>query len=240
MKLGILGHGLIGGSIALRGRELGWDVRAHDPADANGATVADVLAHAQTLVVAAPPMATLAILDGLRTDAALVVDVASVKGPVVRAASGVPNFVATHPMAGKERGGRAGAEAGLFAGKGWMYVPSGDAALDARARAFIEAMGARPFACGAEEHDAAVARTSHLPQLLAYVLAERIEELPGELRESASGPVARELLRIAQSDRALWDEIFAANRVELRAEIEGLAAALGDWAEGGSLGMTRE
>ena len=72
---------------------------------------------------------------------ALVLDVASVKVPVVSAARGLHNFVATHPMAGTERSGAGAARAELFAGCAWAYVPSGDARLDARAREFIRSVG---------------------------------------------------------------------------------------------------
>ncbi|MDQ2991320.1 MAG: prephenate dehydrogenase/arogenate dehydrogenase family protein, partial [Candidatus Eremiobacteraeota bacterium] len=160
MRLAILGRGLIGGSIELRAKELGWKVRWHDPADPEGRSFEDACAKAQTIAIAAPLGATLALLPRLAdATARLILDVASVKAPVARAGRGVPGFVATHPMAGKEHGGVENAEAGLFAGRPWAYVPTGDDALDGRARDFIEAMGARAFAVDAEAHDRALART---------------------------------------------------------------------------------
>jgi prephenate dehydrogenase len=227
VRLAIIGRGLIGGSIELRARSLGWRVRWHDPAVPQTRSFEETIAKAQTIVAAAPLGATLRILERLAgSDARLVMDVASVKVPVVAAGRGVHGFVATHPMAGKERGGAENADAALFEGRPWAYVPSGDGDADTRARDFIAAMGAIAFAVDADAHDRALARTSHVPQLAGYALAEAIGELDAELRESASGPVARELLRIAKSDRALWDEIFAANAGNVAAEARALAARL--------------
>jgi prephenate dehydrogenase len=227
VRIAIIGRGLIGGSVELRARSIGWKVRWHDPADPQSRSLDEVVAKAQTIVVAAPLGATLEIVRRLaECDARLIVDVASVKVPVVAAGSGVRGFVATHPMAGKERGGVENAEATLFEGRPWAYVSSGDETLDTRARDFIAAMGANAFAVDAEAHDRALARTSHLPQLLGFVLADRIAELDEGLRESASGPVARELLSIAKSDRTLWDEIFAANGGNVAEEARAVAARL--------------
>jgi prephenate dehydrogenase len=227
VRITIVGRGLIGGSVELRARSFGWKVRWYDPADPQSRPFDEVIAKAQTIVVAAPLGATLEIVRRLaESDARLIVDVASVKAPVVAAGRGVRGFVATHPMAGKERGGVENADATLFEGRPWAYVSSGDAALDTRARDFIAAMGATAFAVDAEAHDRALARTSHLPQLLGFVLADRIAELDAGLRESASGPVARELLRISTSDRVLWDEIFAANAANVADEARTLAGRL--------------
>jgi len=227
VRVAIVGRGLIGGSVELRARSIGWKVRWHDPGDPQSRPFDEVVSKAQTIVIATPLGATLEILGRLAaSDARLIVDVASVKVPVVAAGKGVRGFVATHPMAGKERGGVENADAALFEGRPWAYVPSGDEALDTRARDFIAAMGAAAFAVDAAAHDRALARTSHLPQLLGFVLADRIAELDAGLRESASGPVARELLRISKSDRALWDEILAANAGNVAEEARALAAKL--------------
>lgn len=227
MRLAIVGRGLIGGSVELRARSIGWKVRWHDPGDPQSRPFDEVVSKAQTIVIAAPLGATLEILGRLAvSDARLIVDAASVKAPVVAAGRGVRGFVATHPMAGKERGGVENADAALFVGRPWAYVPSGDAALDTRARDLIAAMGAVAFAVDAAAHDRALARTSHLPQLLGFALADRIAELDEGLRESASGPVARELLRIAKSDRALWDEILTANAGNVAEEARALATKL--------------
>ncbi len=234
VKLGVIGVGLIGGSIAARARVIGWEVLEYDPGLVDGTSFEAVVAEAETIVVAAPPQATVEILARLADappKASLIVDVASVKQPAAIAAINLSAFVGTHPMAGKEQGGREHAEANLFEGRPWMYVPSGDNALDTQAIDFIVAMGGIVSAVDASEHDRAVARTSHLPQMIAYVVAERIATLTPELQASASGPVARELLRLAKSEHAMWDEIYAENRDNVVEEARALAQRLNEIAD---------
>ena len=152
------------------------------PRPASSAGIAGVL------VIAAHLEPTLREIERLASASAptpaLIVDVASVKLPVV-ARRGLRNFVATHPMAGTERSGVA-ARADLFDGRTWAYVPSGDENLDRRARRFIESMGAVPFAISAEDHDRAVALTSHVPQIVASCYASCFAPT-----KAPSGSVAR-------------------------------------------------
>ncbi|HVS45509.1 MAG TPA: prephenate dehydrogenase/arogenate dehydrogenase family protein [Verrucomicrobiae bacterium] len=240
--LGIIGTGLIGASIGLRARSEGWFVVG---CDADGAAAEEalrrgaldavvgrdgVIARADVVTIAVPPLATIEELHRLgdlpAVRAELVFDVASVKLPIVQAALGVKNFVASHPMAGRERSGPGAADAGLFEDRSWAYVPSGDEWLDGRLRSFALALGARPFAIDAALHDRTVALTSHLPQLVAFAFVERLQELDADAREGLSGPVARELRRIGASDRELWREIFELNRADLAREARALAARL--------------
>jgi prephenate dehydrogenase len=238
--LGIFGVGLIGGSIGLRARRNGLEVFGYDPdpsaleqARVAGAIDAvasfDELPHrADVLVIAAPLGATLDEIERLRErgDAlcALMLDVASVKAPVVAAARGLKNFVASHPMAGSERSGASNARGDLFEGRPWAYAPTGDAQLDARACTFIVSLGALPLAIGAEDHDRIVAIASHVPQVVAFRYARLLREEPGA--EKLCGPVARELLRIASMDPAMWREILSANATNVESDLRRLAAEL--------------
>jgi prephenate dehydrogenase len=239
--VGIVGTGLIGASIGLRARASGALVLGCDSSEAALAAAREagaidriaprgtLLASAGVLVLAVPLDATLGEIGALRESpqirAALVMDVASVKAPVAAAARGLANFVGTHPMAGSERSGAAAARADLFEGRPWLYVPPGNADLEAQAREFIESMGASPSAVDASEHDRIVALTSHLPQLLAFAFARRVRAL-GETAGPMCGPVARELLRIGGSNPAMWDPIFAANRANIEEELRVLMAEL--------------
>ncbi len=239
--LGIFGIGLIGGSIGLRARRNGLEVLGYDsdPAAVKGAraagaidtaTTRDELSHrADVLAIAAHLGATLGEIQRLRKrgDAvcALVLDVASVKTPVVAAARGLKNFVATHPMAGSERSGVSSARADLFEGRPWAYVPTGDAQLDRRACDFIVSLGGLPLAIDAEEHDRIVAITSHVPQVFAYRYARLLREKEGNA-ERLSGPVARELLRIANMNPVMWREILSANATNVGSDLRRLAAEL--------------
>jgi len=239
--VGIVGTGLIGGSIGLRARQngcrvIGFDANAEALESAISAGAIDepvargtLLASADVVVIAVPVDAAVGEIGALRESpeirAALVIDVASVKTPVVAAAHGLANFVGTHPMAGSERSGASAARADLFEGRPWLYVPPGHAGLEAHAREFIESMGGLPRAVDASEHDRIVALTSHLPQLLAFAFARRLSAL-GETAGPMCGPVARELLRIAESNPLMWDPIFAANRTNIEEELRALTAEL--------------
>ena len=238
--LGIFGVGLIGGSIGLGARRNGLHVIGYDsdPSALEQARVAGAIDAVATLeklpclvdvlVIAAHLGATLAEIERLRerndANCALILDVASVKTPVVAAARGLKSFVASHPMAGSERSGASNARGDLFDGRPWAFVPTGDAQLDARACDFIVSLGGLPLEVGAEEHDRIVAVTSHVPQVVAYRYARLLQEERGA--EQLCGPVARELLRIASMDPAMWREILSANAANVEHDLRSLAAEL--------------
>src|SRR5581483_6519296 len=226
----------------MRARERGWHVVGHD-ISSEAATIAkersaldeivsqESIYRCDVAVIALPVEATISELRRLGSelpslDAGLIIDIASVKLPIVEIAQDIPNFVATHPFAGRERSGAAAADATLFDGKSWVYVSSGDVALDKRAEEFIREMGSAPYAVGAIEHDRIVACTSHLPQLLAWLFAERNQEEEPAMIAALSGPVARELQRIARSERQMWREIFRANSENICREARALAEHL--------------
>jgi prephenate dehydrogenase len=241
--LGILGTGLIGGSIGLRAREwgmrvIGFDTKPQAAAEAvqcgaiEEAVLRDeVYARSDIVVLAMHSQGTIDELERLKSeggcDASLILDIASVKGPIARAGAGLPNFVPSHPMAGTERSGAAAGFPGLFYKRPWLYVPREDAALDERAVRFIEAMGGRPVPVDPDEHDAIVAMTSHLPQVVANLFARRVHAREGSRPvESFCGPTARELLRLSRSGSEMWNDILRVNRENVSRELEGLAQDL--------------
>lgn len=187
----VVGLGLIGGSL-LRRLADGWSVVGydHDPAAraAAGAagfrvtpTIEVAVASADLVVVAVPVPQLPALLPGLavamRAEAVLT-DVASVKRPVHELVSRVApriRFVGGHPMAGTERSGFGASDRDLFAGAPWVLCLDG-AEADPRpwlaVAEVVTRIGARVVPTTAAEHDDAVARISHLPHVLAAVLAE--------------------------------------------------------------------
>ena len=211
---------------------LGWDLdpEALDGAERIGAVTPiggfdpGVLGSDDLLVLAAPPSAVCSTLRQLET-AALVIDVASVKAPIIDAV-GTERFVGTHPMAGREITGPDAARAGLFRGATWVVVPDGAAELDIRTvESIVTDLGARPVRMGAAEHDAAVARISHLPQIVAAALLDGADEIPGAM-DLAAGSF-RDLTRVAASDPAIWMDILTVNRREVMDAVEALRVRLG-------------
>jgi prephenate dehydrogenase len=240
--VGIVGVGGIGGSIGMRARRDGALVVGYDRAAGALATALEVgaidfaatreelYARAGTVVIAAYVDGTIAELEALKTDApvraSLLIDVASVKAPVAAAGRGVARFVPTHPMAGTERSGVRAARPDLFEGRTWAYVPVGDPLLEARAKAFIGALGAVPLAIEADEHDRIVALTSHLPQLIASTYASLLADRQSPELEALTGATARELLRLGASGFAMWQEIFRANAGNVEPALRALGQAL--------------
>ncbi|MGP6157682.1 MAG: prephenate dehydrogenase [Vulcanimicrobiaceae bacterium] len=247
VRVGVVGTGLIGASVALSARATGMRVTGYDAeaerarrALARGALDAvasglDELAEADVLVLAVPLEVTLATLASLVLDppaAELIVDVASLKAPVRLAGAGLPNFVPTHPIAGSERSGPDAARADLFRGKAWTYEPAAAPQAVERARAFIAALGARPVPVDSYEHDRIVALTSDLPQLVAValgaLLAPRLAEpVVGEL----CGSGMRGAIRLGASPWSMWHSILRANGAPVAQEVRALSALLGEFAE---------
>jgi prephenate dehydrogenase len=221
-RAGVIGLGLIGGSIAVGLSKSGWEVIGYD-ADPDVLGVArernlatefttsvDDLMHRSpdVVIVAVPPKATIEILSELDTDTA-VMDVAGVKAPIVSASSHLSGFVGTHPMAGRETSGPAAASAALFRGASWVVTDGATAGADERAVSVIESLGGRVVRMSAPDHDAAVARISHLPQLVAGALLSTAVDEEGSL-ELAAGSF-RDLTRVGASQPIPWVEILQAN-----------------------------
>ncbi len=236
-RAAIAGTGLIGASIGLGLARSGWHVIGWDPdeaalgAAAESGAVAEAAADFRSLLNPEPDLVVLAgppraVIDQAATidSGSLVMDVAGIKAAVVSAAR-PRRFVGTHPMAGREIRGPAGASPALFRGATWVVVTDGATEADMRfVEGILEELGARPVRMTATEHDAAVAMISHLPQVLAAALVNEAAD-----RTQALDLVAgsfRDLTRVAASDPALWVDLLGSNAAEVGAAIEDLRRRL--------------
>ncbi len=146
---------------------------------------------------------------------AIITDAGSTKGEIVAAieAAGLKAaFVGSHPIAGGEKSGPDAASADLFAGRVTVVTPTAqsNAAAIVALREFWESLGSRVVEMSPAEHDVVLARTSHLPHLVAAALAAAT---PGdELTLSLTGTGWADTTRIAAGDAELWRQIFLANR----------------------------
>ena len=224
----IVGSGLIGTSIGLGLVQRGVQVQMVD-SDVKAQSLANDLVGGVSisnpdLVVLAMPTSQLAAV--IREESQLnpqstFIDVGSVKNEVVlqvETISGLSRrFLPTHPMAGREIGGASSARADLFQGRSWILTPSAD--VDSVSRQLvlelIEHLGATPIELSALDHDRAVARISHLPQIASSLIAKQLTGTPPEWMELA-GQGLRDTTRIAGSDESLWKEIIYSNRSELQ------------------------
>jgi len=198
-------------------------VQEHTTDLAAGVRDADIV----VLAVPVDEIAPLArrIRPHLKTGA-LVMDVGSVKAPIVRSlqkifsSSGGPHFVGAHPMAGSEKTGVQHARADLYQDAVCVLTPSGNtprAALE-RARSFWRGAGARVVRLDAVTHDRWMALVSHLPHLLADCLvlaADRGPSARRTLRLLAAGSF-RDMTRVAEADPRQWDAIFRMNDKNLK------------------------
>jgi prephenate dehydrogenase len=152
---------------------------------------------------------------------ALVMDVGSVKGPLVRAlgplfhGEGSPVFVGAHPMAGSEKTGVQNARADLYKNAVCAITPTAQTpeARVVQATKFWKSVGARPFLVDPDAHDRAVALVSHLPHLIADALVLAAGQWEGGvalLKELAAGSF-RDATRVSGADPVLWREIFRMN-----------------------------
>jgi prephenate dehydrogenase len=247
MRIAVLGVGLIGGSIGLAAREhvegaevvgFGRDPERLRIALDRGAiqTAADSLEEAvegaELCFVCAPvgalPELVRAALDASGQDT-LVTDVGSTKHDLVSRTAD-PRFVGGHPIAGAETAGVEHARADLFQGAVWYLTPHEQSGglLYERLHRFVVDVGARPVAVDAETHDRLVAVFSHLPHVLANVLASqaaaRLSEHGDALRQV--GPSFRDMTRVAGANTAVWGDIYRSNRAAIAEEIRGFRREL--------------
>ena len=233
----IVGSGLIGTSIGLGLSAKGIDVLMVDIDPRAQKLAQDLVGKAAVgpaeLTIFAVPTSSLKSVvpsEFSLNPKSKFIDIGSVKTkPIVEVVTGgIPKarFCPTHPMAGREIGGAESARADLFLGRPWIFSPAGvDADVVEAAKELIELLGAEAFELGAEEHDKAVALISHLPQIVASLLAKQL--LDGQSKWiDLAGAGLRDTTRIAASDSGLWSEIIGLNRHEISPLLEKLARDL--------------
>jgi prephenate dehydrogenase len=245
--IAILGPGLIGGSLALALRQRSpatevrvWGrsetaleaVRALGFASVVDSDLAAVVAGAQCVVLCTPvetmPELAARIAPHLAKNA-VVTDAGSVKGTVVAACEPIlgERFVGAHPIAGSDRHGLAAAAPDLYEDATCVLTPTArtsPAAL-AIARTLWQTVGCRLLEMSPEAHDAALARTSHLPHAVASALAAAVARAVPDWPHLAGGGY-RDSTRIALGHPDLWTGILLANRHEISTSIAELTEIL--------------
>ena len=246
-RIGIVGVGLIGGSLAFAVRRVFPDaaVIGIDRDDVTlvarqlgaltvGSRDLSALADADLVVLAAPVRQNIAVLSQLGSllrGPALVTDVGSTKRATLAASRGLPSsvtFIGGHPLAGSARGGLEASRADLFERRPWLLTP--DAATPASAQerlvAFLRAVGATPVVIDPAMHDHVLAYTSHLPQLAASALMHVVGESVGEPGLRLSGSGLADTTRVAASPAPIWSDICGTNADEVLPALDRLIATL--------------
>ncbi len=242
----VVGAGLLGASIGHALRAKGVDVVLSDTSPAQLRLAVDYGAgraerdddRPSLTVVAVPPDVTADVIEAelARYPDAVVTDVASVKLEPFRALQhrgvDLTRYIGSHPLAGRERGGAISARADLFIGRPWVVCR--DEETRPADLALVEALaldvGAMPLEMTPEEHDRSVALTSHVPQVVASLLAARLASADdGALRLAGQG--VRDTTRIAASAPELWVQILGANAGPVVEILDRLAADLHEVAD---------
>jgi len=253
----IVGTGLIGASVGLalkaQGcRVAGWDASSVELAkaleigaiDEALASREDVLTAGADIYVLATPV--LPILDWMEklasvlSEVQMVTDVGSTKREIAAMAvtlfgqPGRARFLPGHPMAGKESGGAALADAALFRGATWLFTPVDDAmsALEDEWRGLVAGMGAVVRDLDAERHDEVCAWVSHLPQMLSTALAALLEDTFAEdvdgmaAVQAIGGRALRETTRLGSSPYSMWRDVALTNTEAIATTLSALEQRL--------------
>ena len=250
----IVGLGLIGGSLAAALRQGGFSgtLVASDPdaaeiqrgidmglIDAGGPELAELVPQASMIVLAVPVLAMEGVMRELAAtlpdlSRVVVTDVGSTKATIRDCAQRVfgqmpPTLVLGHPIAGSEKSGVSASNPMLYANHKVILTPEPNVNLDAllRTRQLWQACGAEVIEMDVARHDQVLARTSHLPHLLAFSLVDTLARQDQRLdifRYAAGG--FRDFTRIAGSDPVMWRDIFIANRDAVLASLDDFETGL--------------
>ncbi|MBI5419739.1 MAG: prephenate dehydrogenase [Deltaproteobacteria bacterium] len=236
-RVGILGLGLIGGSLALalRGKRKGYEVwgcdrrkeyvrmALSDGAIARACTETEIAA-CDIAVVCVPVLRSVELLrriGGKMRPGAVLTDAGSVKAAVVRAgqaevADGA-EFVGGHPIAGTENSGYPAADGALFKGRTAILTPTKRNTEESvrRVERLWKAAGARVIRMDPSLHDHVFAYVSHLPHIVAYALVHSVSTLDSRVPLGYSAGGFRDFTRIASSNPEMWRDIVLQNGEEV-------------------------
>ena len=228
MKIGVIGLGLIGGSIFKDLRKLNYDVIAISQSQ-NGENIYksyENLKDCNLIFVCSPMNKTLNILDELEKyikPETIVTDVCSIKSFVCQKARPY-KFIPSHPMAGTEHKGYENSFEGLFKGAKWVITPIfGE---DKKLVEIIKQLGASPIVTTPKKHDEAVALISHMPMVIAQAIFKTAQNNPLALEIAASG--FRDMTRLAMSNTEMANDMVQMNSENIQTSILKLYKAIGD------------
>jgi prephenate dehydrogenase len=227
----VVGTGLLGTSIALGLCGRGVEIVLDDISPSNlrlaidygAGRVAAVGDNPQLIVVCTPPDVTAGIVarELGAYPSAIVTDVASVKCGILtdlrEQGADISRYLGSHPMAGRERGGVLSGRADLFMGRPWVIALHDRTGYQQIAAVddLILDLGATPVEMTPEEHDAAVALVSHVPQVVSSLMGRRLVDA-SHASVNLAGQGLRDVTRIAASDPEMWVQILGANAHAVR------------------------
>ncbi|MFI3300140.1 MAG: prephenate dehydrogenase/arogenate dehydrogenase family protein [Candidatus Gastranaerophilales bacterium] len=234
VKIGVVGLGLIGGSIFKSLNELGENVIGVSNSQTGDGIFSsyDELKSCDVVFVCSAMNKTLEILDELEnvlSPETVVTDVCSLKEFVCKRAR-TYKFIPSHPMAGTEHSGFDNSFAGLFDGAKWVLTPEfGEDGIEIL-QDLIEKMGAEAVLTDAKSHDEAVAMISHMPMVIAQGLMLASKNNPLALEIASSG--FRDMTRLALSNEEMACDMVSMNAGNIENSILGLYKSMGELMKG--------
>ncbi len=228
MKIGVIGLGLIGGSIFKDLKALKYDVVgiSQSQTGENICNDYDILKSCNVVFVCSAMNKTLDILDKLEnilSPETIVTDVCSLKRFVCQKQRPY-KFIPSHPMAGTEKQGFENSFEGLFKGAKWAITPISD--IDNRFIDIIKNLGATPIITTAEKHDRAVALISHMPMVIAQAIFKTAQGNELALEIASSG--FRDMTRLAMSNVEMANDMVTMNSDNIEKSILSLYKSIGD------------
>ncbi len=231
MKIGVIGLGLIGGSIFKKLKELGTYELVGVSRSVKEINISDdykTLSDCDIVFVCTPMSVTLSVLDKLEkyvTENTIVTDVCSIKGFVSKKTYKYC-FIPSHPMAGTENSGWESSFPGLFKGAKWVITPINGEISDKQEKleAVIEEMGAEVVITTPEEHDIAVALISHMPMVIAQALCENIKN--NKLAQTLAASGFRDTTRLALSNTQMAADMVNMNKENIETALDSLTENL--------------
>ena len=249
-KISLMGLGLLGGSLGKaiiagnHAQKVAGFVRRPEAVDEaleigvvhEASTRLDEITQDADLIILCTPILKMrpiveAMIPHLKPGV-IVTDVGSVKGflvrelePIISQADGI--FVGSHPMAGSERQGMAHAEPDLFSGATCVLTPSEQTAPQATEKVsrLWELVGGIPVIMEPDQHDQLVAQCSHLPHLVAALLAHAtLSPEQGKQQASLCSSGFRDTTRVASGSPEMWGDIISTNKDALLKSLETHAA----------------
>lgn len=228
MKIGIIGLGLIGGSIFKDLKKLDYEVIAVSNSQ-NGENIYkdyDILKTCNLIFVCTAMNKTLEVLDKLEeiiSSDTIVTDVCSLKSFVCRKKRPY-KFIPSHPMAGTENKGFENSMEGLFKNAKWVLTPV--FGKNEELAEIITQLGAKPVITTPEKHDEAVALISHMPMLISQALFKTAQENKLALEIASSG--FRDMTRLAMSNPEMANDMINMNADNIQMSILKLYKSIGD------------
>ncbi len=241
----IVGVGLIGGSLGLALRKAGFDgelIGVSSPpalsagieagAIDRGGTLEEIAQSADLIYLSQPVdriLSTISLLAEVVNANCLVTDAGSTKGPIVAAASAarLKQFIGGHPIAGKEQRGVGAADADLFRKRPYVLTPvAQEPSQTGEFRSWLERIGAHVIDMSPGEHDATVALTSHLPQLLSSALAATLAKQDNRNLDQVFGQGLLDMTRLALSAPDVWGSILSTNSQAITQALDSFLCSL--------------